>query len=53
MAEKRELPDGSERIVEERNEARQGVELHTMRYVVIISTLGAALLMGIGWLYYY
>lgn len=53
MVTKQKLDDDTQRVVEEENEARQGVELHAMRYVLAISTIGAMVILGIIWFVFY
>ena len=52
MVEKR-FEDGTEQVVESGNEARQGTELHTMRYVLVIGTVGAFVILAAIWVAYY
>jgi hypothetical protein len=53
VAKKQMLDDGTERVVEETNDARQGIELHTMRYLVTFGTIGALVILGAIWIVYY
>ncbi len=53
MSIKQEDPGDTEGVELRKNKARQGVELYEMRYVLVLSTVGAFAALGGLYLYFY
>jgi hypothetical protein len=53
MPEKIRNPDGTEHVELKKNEARQGLELYEMRYVLILGTAGAIVALTALYFFFY
>ncbi len=53
MAKKIRDPDGSLHVVLKKDEARQGLELYEMRYVLLFATIGAIVALTALYLYFH
>ena len=53
MTKKPKIDARAERVVQDTSDARQGIELHSMRYLVTFGTIAAFVILGAIWLVYH